>query len=103
MSREFIIDEVPMEHKEKIMKDLQIKVEGNTFVKNSAPKYIYPLNVTDTHAYIPFAYGLSCSGGPFSRPNRDSFPNMNKKFNGSLREEQKILKREALDHLNKYG
>ena len=38
MSREFIIDAVPMEHKEKIMTDLQIKVEGNTFVKNSAPK-----------------------------------------------------------------
>ena len=103
MSREFIIDEVPMEHKEKIMADLQIKIEGNTFVKNSAPKYIYPLDVTDIHAYIPFAYGLTCPGGPFDRPNRDSFPNMNKKFNGSLRDEQKILKREALDHLNKYG
>ena len=31
------------------------------------------------------------------------FLSKNKKFNGSLRDEQKILKREALDHLNKYG
>ena len=68
MSREFVIDEVSMEDKKKIMGDLQIKIEGSTFVHNSKPKYIYPLDVTDTRAYIPFAYGSKCPGGPYPRP-----------------------------------
>ena len=103
MSRAFVIDEVFMEDKKKIMDDLQIRIEGSTFVHNSKAKYIYPLDVTDTHAYIPFAYGRKCPGGPFPRPERKSFPVMSKRFNGSLRDKQKIVKREALEHLNGYG
>lgn len=85
------------------MEDLQIKIEGSTFIHNSKPKYIYPLDVTDTHAYIPFAYGRKCSGGSFTRPDRKLYPVVNIKFNGSLREEQKVVKREVLEHLNSYG
>lgn len=103
MSREFVIDEVSMENKKKIMDELQIRIEGSTFVHNSKPKYIYPIDVTDTHAYIPFAYGRNCSGGPFPRPERKTFTTMKKRFNGSLRDEQKVVKCEALEHINGYG
>lgn len=103
MSRVFEIDSVPIEDREKIMRELSIKLDESTFVTNSQSKYIEALDVTDTHAYIPFAYGRRCPGGPFSRPERNNLPMMTAKFNGTLREKQRVVKREALDHLNKYG
>ena len=103
MSRVFEIDSVSMEDRQKIMEDLSVKLEGSTFVMNSQPKYIEALDVTDTHAYIPFAYGRNCPGGPFPRPDRKNFPMMTGRFAGKLRDKQRVVKREALEHLNKYG
>ena len=103
MSREIHIDSIESEVREQIMKDLQIKIEGSTFVHNSKPTYIYPIDVVGDYAYIPFAYGRNCQGGPFSCPDREVLPKMSCKFTGSLRDEQKVVKTEAISHLNKYG
>lgn len=103
MSREILIDSLSDEVREKITKDLQIKIEGSTFVYNSQPTYIYPIDVTDDYAYIPFAYGRTCSGGPFPCPERNTYPSTNVKFEGELRPMQKEIKKEAISHLNKYG
>jgi superfamily II DNA or RNA helicase len=103
MSRVFEINSVSIEDRQKIMEDLSVKLERSTFVMNSQPKYIEALDVTDTHAYIPFAYGRKCSGGPFPRPDRNNFPMMTQRFSGKLRDKQRVVKREALEHLNKYG
>ena len=103
MSRKIHIDSVREEDREKILEDLQIKIEGSSYVSNSAPSYIYPLQVTDEHAYIPFSYGRTCAGSPFLCPERDTFGKLTCKFEGSLREHQKSIKTEAISHLNKYG
>ena len=103
MSRKIYIDSVDETDREQIMKDLQIKLEGSTYAQNSKPSYIYPLDVTDDHAYIPFSYGNTCAGGPFPCPERSEFGKLQCKFEGSLREHQKEVKTEAISHLNKYG
>lgn len=103
MSRKMHIDSVSEADREQIMKDLQIKMEGSTYVKNSQTSYIYPIEVTEDHAYIPFSYGRTCAGGPFECPERNEFGKLKCKFEGSLREHQKEVKTEAISHLNKYG
>jgi len=103
MSRKIHIDSVDEKDREIIMKDLQIKLEGSTYVNNSKPTYIYPLDVTEDNAYIPFAYGRTCAGSPFKCPERESFTKLRCKFDGSLRDHQKVVKTEAISHLNKYG
>lgn len=103
MSREIHIDSVDEKDREQIMKDLQIKLEGSTYVQNSKSSYIYPIDVREDYAYIPFAYGRTCTGGPFPCPERDAYKKLTCRFEGSLRDEQKKVKTEAIDHLNKYG
>ena len=103
MSRKIHIDSVPLDVREQITNDLQVKIEGSSFVYNSQPKYIYPIDVGDEYAYIPFSYGFICSGGPFPVPDRDTFSKIGCKFDGSLRCEQKLIKDECISHLNNYG
>ena len=103
MSREILIDSLSDEIREKITYDLEIKIEVSTFVYNAHPKFIYPMDVTDTHAYIPFAYGRTCIGGPYPCPSRDIYPSSKVMFTGELRPIQKEIKKEAISHLNKYG
>ena len=103
MSRKIHIESIELEVREQIMKELQIKIDGSTYVKNSNPKYIYPIEVGEDYAYIPFAYGRECMGGPYECPSRDSYPKLKCKFVGSLRPHQKEVKTEAISHLNKYG
>jgi superfamily II DNA or RNA helicase len=103
MSREILIESLSDYIKEKISNDLEIKIEGSTFVYNSQPKSIYPMDITETHAYIPFAYGRTCVGGPFKCPDKNTFPITEVVFEGELRPMQKEIKTEAISHLNKYG
>jgi hypothetical protein len=103
MSRKININEISVETREQLSKELQIRIDGSTFVSNSQPIYIYPIDEVDEYLYIPFAYGRICTGGPFSRPERISYPTIKCNFSGSLRDEQKIVKTEAIDNLNKYG
>ena len=98
MSRKIHIDSVPQDRREKIMKDLTIKIEPSSYAFNAQPTYIYPVDVTETHGYIPFAYDKS-----FPRPDRKSFPQIKAKFVGSLRNHQQPVRKEAISNLNKYG
>jgi superfamily II DNA or RNA helicase len=103
MSRKIHIESIELDVREQIMKELQVRIEGSTYVRNSNPKYIYPIDVGEDYAYIPFAYGRECVGGPYECPDRDSYPKLRHKFNGKLRPHQKKVKTEAISHLNKYG
>lgn len=103
MSREIHIDSIKLEVREQIIKELQIKVDGSTFIYNSKPSYIYPIDEVGDYAYIPFAYGRKCVGGPFPCPDRKSYSTLNCEFSGGLRDHQNEVKKEAISHLNKYG
>ena len=103
MSRKIHIDSVGEKDREQIMNDLQIKIEGSSYVHNSKPSYIYPIEVGEDYAYIPFSYGRTCAGGPFECPERSEFGKLKCRFEGSLRDHQKVVKTEAISDLNKYG
>lgn len=103
MSRKVLIESLSDELKEKISNDLEIKIEGSSFVYNALPKFVYALDITPTHAYIPFAYGFTCEGGPFDCPEKSSFPPAHVIFQGELRPAQKEIKSEAISHLNECG
>lgn len=102
MSLKIHIDSVPMDVRKQIMKDLQVEIEGSSFVYNAQSRFIYPIDVGEEYAYIPFSYGRTCKGGPFSRPDRESYSNIKCKFDGSLRDHQKEITKEAISYLNKY-
>lgn len=103
MSIKIHIDSVPIKIREKMIEDLEIEIEGSSYVYNSRPRYIYPAEVGDEYAYIPFSYAGYCEGGPFPRPERKSFSNKKIIFNGKLREHQRDVTNEALKYLNKKG
>jgi superfamily II DNA or RNA helicase len=103
MSRKIHIDSVPLEVREQITEDLKVEIKGSSFIYNSQSRFIYPIDVGEEYAYIPFAYGGICKGGPFKRPERNKFSTIDCKFNGKLRPMQKEIKTEAISHLNKYG
>lgn len=99
MSRAFQLESVSDETKKKIMKDLVIKIEPNSFNPYLPPTIIYPFEVVDDDiAYIPFAYACD-----FSRPDLKSFPRTSCKFSGELRSSQKRVKEETIVDLNNYG
>jgi len=105
MSRKFDIDSTSEENRKKILAELSIKLEPDKYAFNASPKYIYPFDVPDNEdfAYIPFSYGGLCPGGPFPRPEKTNLPSSSYEFKGELREAQKEVKNEAIEHLNKYG
>jgi superfamily II DNA or RNA helicase len=103
MSRKIHIDSIELDVRDQIMKELQIKIEGSKYVNNSKPTYVFPIDVGEDYAYIPFAYGRTCIGGPYECPDRKSYPKLKCTFSGSLRPHQKEVKTEAISHLNKYG
>ncbi len=106
MSRIINLNELNDEDLKKIGSDLQITQPPSKYAFSSLPKYLYLYELKDNDKLIvPFSYGnCSANGGANGqRPNRDTLGNINIKFTGQLREEQKEIKTEAIQHLNKYG
>jgi superfamily II DNA or RNA helicase len=102
MSCKKIIDEIEHSIKEKIQTELQIKVEQNTqYNKNLPPKYIFPYEIYNDNVYLPFSYAYKNLG--FIRPKRETFSPLKADFIGTLRPEQKVVKKEAISLLNKNG
>lgn len=100
MSAKKKIDELLYEVKEKINRDLTIKLENNKY-NISIPKYIYPYKIVEDDIYLPFAYGYRELN--LVRPPRESFPLTNIDFESELRTEQKIVKKEAINTLSRKG
>ena len=102
MSCKFNINSKSDKYLKQMTKDLQIKIENSKFASYYS-SYIYPFDITDNdEAYIPFAYSKTAPGGTVPRPDKKSFPTTNIKFSGKLRPEQKEVKKEAIERLNKY-
>ena len=64
-------------------------------------KYIFPYNIVNDDIYIPFAFAINEMN--LKRNQRKNYPSMNVNFEGTLRDEQKEIKKEAIDILNKNG
>jgi superfamily II DNA or RNA helicase len=69
--------------------------------KTLPDKEIQPFDIVNNDIYLPFNY--ACNNLNFKRPDRKSYPSMNVNFEGELREEQIIVKKEALEKLSTKG
>ena len=98
MSLKINLSSLEEEKQDQINTDLEIKIENKFGM--GAPKYIYPYNIINNNIILPFAYANTLK---VARPSRDSFPDCKVKFNGSLRPEQEIVRKEAIKHLSKTG
>lgn len=105
MSRKIEISKVPQEILEKYSDDLNITQPQTKFTLNAPPKYICLYDVETEkndnedkeidNLYLPFSYDLSIK--------RPIFEKREMKFEGELRDEQKKLKKETINILNKNG
>jgi len=103
MSIQISIDNLSYEQKYKVDNELEIKIENQNKFGPSISRSIYPYDIINDDVIIPFAF--STTELKLNRPKRESFPPFSKEliFGGSLRDEQKEIKKEALKFLNSTG
>jgi len=99
MSIRVEIDIIPYEKREKINKELEIKIVPK--YGNVQPKYLFPYEIDNDFIKLPFAYSISEL--ELKRPSRESLPSRNFSFNATTRPEQKEILKEAKIQLNKTG
>lgn len=98
MSRKVQISSLSDQDLQNISNDLLIAQQPSKFAFNSNPTYISLYESEGDDLYVPFSYSRK-----YPRPERKEFPTQDIHFIGSLRENQKEVKTEAISHLNKYG
>jgi superfamily II DNA or RNA helicase len=99
MSLTFNITELSLKNKDKIHKELEIKIENKFGI--GQPRMIYPFTIRNDIIHLPFAYAKNIL--KISRPKREDFPSIKLSFNGKLRPEQEKVRKEALEKLSKKG
>jgi superfamily II DNA or RNA helicase len=100
MSLKINIDKICDKKREKINKELKIVIESGSNIRPD--KEIYPYQLISNDIYLPFSYGTTELN--YGRPKRTNFTNINIKFDGAeLRDEQKIVKKEAINILTETG
>jgi superfamily II DNA or RNA helicase len=98
MSRKVSIVDFTDSQLEKISTDLQIYQESSKYNFSAQSKHICLFDQEDDNVFVPFSYNLN-----LERPNRNNFTSRNIIFTGQLRDEQKSVKTEAINHLNRDG
>jgi len=100
MSCKTNIDDLPYETRQKINTELSVKLEDSKY-GNAPSRYIYPYEVVGDDIFLPFAYAYRELKLP--RPSRETFPSICTPFEGKLRPEQKVVKKESIDFLSRKG
>lgn len=90
------IDSLDWDIRQKINDELKIEIKGP-----GMSRWIFPFLIHVDDIYLPFSYAVNAL--KLKRPSRDAYPSMNVKFEGTLRDEQVVLKKESLDLLTKNG
>jgi len=93
------VNTLEQDSKEKISKDLEIKIEDKFGM--GQPRYIYPYIIETDNIKLPFAYAVQAIKLP--RPTREQFPQIELAFEGTLRDEQQVVRKEALKILSSKG
>ena len=93
------VNTLEQDSKEKISKDLEIKIEDKFGM--GQPRYIYPYIIETDNIKLPFAYAVQAIKLP--RPTREQFPQIELAFEATLREEQQVVRKEALKILSSKG
>ena len=93
MSKKVFIHTINNEEIDKINKDLILKVEDNKISKE-----VITYDIDNNTIYLPFAYAKK-----YKKNSKETYGKIDVKFEGVLREMQKEIKNEAIQHLNKDG
>jgi len=96
MSRKIHYDNLTDNELKIFSSELMVQPEATKYKPSADPICLY--DTDGQYVYIPFAYGEK-----YPRPTRENFPSTALKFHGELRPEQKIVRTEAIDNLNKIG
>lgn len=114
MSRELNLTKASLEIKQALEEELKITIEEEGFGGKKKTSFIFPYAVEEEMAYIPLAYAqefsnINSEGNEidgkeiFPIPDIKQFSKLKCKFTGELREHQKVIKNEAISHLNTTG
>jgi len=96
------LDKLSNEKRDKISNDLDIELLNESkYAAMAPPERIVAFELIEDRVYLPFAY--ASRELKMSRPSRDSYPVMNVNFEGELRDEQQIVKKETIAKLSKTG
>ena len=82
-----------------VNRDLLIRLEPKFGM--GPTKYIHPYTLINQQLYLPFAYATRVLH--IARPERKTFPVVEKRFVGKLRPEQQLVRKEAVRYLNRRG
>ena len=93
------IENLSFETRQKLAKDLEIKIEPKTSF--GQPRFIYPFEIEGDNIQIPFGY--AARNLKLERPKRKNFPIINVKFQGVPRAEQVEILKESLSILSSKG
>ena len=99
MSLKTKINKLSNEDREKINDELLLVLKNDS--RMLPDKEIQPFDIVNDDIYLPFYYGSNELN--ISRPERKNFPSMNIKFEGELRDEQIVVKKDALKKLTDKG
>ena len=99
MSLKIEINKLTNKERTKINEELLLILKNDS--KILADKEIQPFDIVNNYIYLPFHY--ASNELTYKRPDRNLFPSMNVKFEGKLRDEQIIVKKEALEKLTNKG
>ena len=100
MSCKINIDLLSDESRKRIDNELSIRLENNKY-SSGLVRYFHAHKIIGDDVYLPFAFAYSEL--KLKRPKRTDESKMSVKFEAELREEQKIVKKEAIEYLNKTG
>jgi superfamily II DNA or RNA helicase len=98
MSRIIPLSNLNNQKLDNITKDLVIKKESENNYSYGEDKFIEVYDFDEKNLYVPFSYD-----NKIERPLRDTFGSIETKFKASLYEEQKIVKKQALQYMNETG
>ena len=93
------IENLSFETRQKLAKDLEIKIEPKSSF--GQPRFIYPFEIERDNIKIPFAYASRTL--KLDRPDRKDFPKIDVEFQGVPRAEQKEILEESLSILSSKG
>jgi len=99
MSLKINMSKISDPDREKINNELKIIIKNESNIMPD--KIIQPFNLINDTIFLPFAYSINEL--KYKNPDRSKFSTMNAIFEGELREEQKIVKKEAINYLSKTG
>jgi len=90
------ITELTQDHKNMIIKDLQFENPNtNKWVE------VFDVDEKTDHIYLPYSYARTKLG--LQPKTRDCYPTVEIQFTGTLREYQSVVKKRAINELNKKG